>query len=257
MTELETLRPLLESIPAAEVDEPNLPMAVALQEAHDLHIALLSDDIGDRLLAIGLEPTRLTALPVAVEATRQAQSQWVVVRDRSKPEAQREREAQGEALRAMLVAACRWNLRHESRAQGVLDTISAGEGVPDLIQDLRDLAVLIDQHRPDFMLDETFDAPARIQATRSLAAELSEGLSAGRSGRGYQAAKRVRDRAFTHLVRLVTDIRTAGRYAFRSDPKRAAVFTSQYLRRKRRRRRTRRRDADATVTPGVATTPPA
>ncbi|MEM9463348.1 MAG: hypothetical protein AAGF11_54910 [Myxococcota bacterium] len=257
MTPLETLRPLLDAIAPTEIQEPDLPMAVALQEAHELHIALQSEERFDRILAVGLDPSLLTVLPTAISATRQAQSQWVVLRDRSKPQAQRDREAQGEALRSELLSACRWNLRDDTRAQGVLDAIVAGDGIPDLVQDLLDLATLITRHQDRFAADETFDALERAEAARSLATEISEGLAVGRSRDDQRAAKQLRDRAFSYMDRVVTDIRTAGRYAFGNDPRQAAVFASRYLRRRRQRYARRRRDEAALprLTPDPTSTP--
>lgn len=244
MSELEHLRPELDAIPADAVIEPNIPVPIVLQEAHDLHVAL---DIGDtwaQVIAVGLDPALISSLRAAIAAARQAQSQWTIVRDRSKPRAQREREVAGEVLRRELVAAIRWNLHRDQQAQGVLDRIAKGEGVPDLVQDLEDLAALITSHQADFVLDTTFDAPARAEIARTMASEISEGLALGRADVDQAASKRLRDRAYTHLVRVVAEIRRAGRYAFREQPQRAAVFTSRY-RRRIRRAALRRRGAAA------------
>ncbi|MCA9710733.1 MAG: hypothetical protein KDK70_33135, partial [Myxococcales bacterium] len=176
MTELETLHPVLDAIPAAEVLAPDLPMSVLLQEAHDLHVALQDADTRARLAAVGLAPAQLAALPVGIAAARQAQSRWILARERTKPGAQLEREAAGAALRAELVAACRWNLRQQPRAQRVLDRIAARRDLAGLAQDLRDLAALLHHHRAHFELDQTLDASARAEAARSLAAQLAAGL---------------------------------------------------------------------------------
>lgn len=102
MTELQTLLPTLQSIDASRLRPANLPMAVALQEANDLRVVLDDDETWDRLVAVGVDAATIERLPVAIEATRQAQSQWVVIRDRTKPEAQREREQAGERTRSDL-----------------------------------------------------------------------------------------------------------------------------------------------------------
>lgn len=251
MSELDTLRPLLEAIAIEEIHEPNLPIVVALQEAHDLHTAIHKDDTWARLLAVGVAPAMLEGLPVAVTATRQAQSEWTVIRDRGKAQAQRDREAAGVALRADLMAACRWNLRGDAPAQAVLDAIAQGEGVADLVQDLLDLAMLIGRHEAAFDGDDTFDAAAQAEASRSTAAEISAGLSEARTPGDHQSAKLLRDRAYTHLDGLMTELREAGRYAFRKEPQRAAAFTSEHLRRERRRARRR---ATARAVAGAGTT---
>lgn len=187
---------------------------------------------------------------LAVAASRQAQSQWVVIRDRGKPRAQHERERAGIVLRSEISAACRWNLRHDRAAQAVLDDIARGQGVADLIQDLLTLAALLDRHESAFDPDETFDAPAHAEAARSAAEEITAGLSESRLTADRDAAKDLRDRAYTHLTKLVSALRDAGRYAFRREPQRAAAFGSEYQRRahaRARRRATSRAQAAVRV----------
>ena len=234
MPALETLLSTLESIPVEEARDPRIPAAVVLQEAHDLRAVLEVDDTTERLLAVGLHPSTVAELPAAIEAAREAQSRWIVVRDPSKPQGQREREDAGLALRRELVASCRWNLRDDDRAQSVLDSIVQGDGLPDLVQDLRDLAMLIDLHPEAFDADGTFDAAAQAEQARALASEIAVGLAEDRASADQQAAKLLRDRAFTHLEELVADIRSAGRYAFRDVPRRLVAFASAYRRRRRR-----------------------
>ena len=251
MSELDTLRPVLAAIPIDVIREPDIPIVVALQEGNDLHTSIQKDDTWDRLLAVGVPPAALADLPVAVAATRQAQSEWTVIRDRGKPQAQRDRETAGATLRTDLVASCRWNLRANTTAQAVLDQIVQGEGVPDLVQDLLDLATLVERHVDAFASDETFDAPTQAEAARSSAAEISAGLSEGKTPGDHQAAKQLRDRAFTHMDRLVTELREAGRYAFRKEPRRAAAFASEHLRKERKKARRR---AASRATDGEAAT---
>jgi hypothetical protein len=239
MPELESLIPILQTLATADILEPEVPMAIALQEAHDLHATIETGDTFDRLFQVGLDPATLEGLPIAVAATRQAQSQWVVIRDRGKPQAQHEREQLGVELRADLVAACRWNLRHDSTALAVLDHIMQGQGIPDLVQDLLDVAALINQHEAAFDGDDTFDAAERAESARSTAADITAGLSASRTLGDHEAAKLLRDQAYTHLAKLVSDVREAGRYAFRKEPRRAAAFGSAYVRKAKARSRRR------------------
>lgn len=253
MTELETLIPVLEALAPEDIVETAAPMAVVLQEANDLHAAIQADDTWDRLLQVGMDPGVFDGLPVAVAAARQSQSQWVVVRDRGKPQAQRDRELAGTDLRAEIVAACRWNLRRDPVALAVIDQIVQGDGVPDLVQDLMDLAELLDRQAAAFDGDDTFDAAAKAEAARTSASEITAGLSESRVLGDHEAAKLLRDRAFTHLAKLVADVREAGRYAFRKDSRRAAAFSSAYMRKAkaRSRRRTGERNNGEPVTPAT------
>jgi hypothetical protein len=233
---LEALMERLKAIPAVDLDQPDMPMSVALQEASDLAVLVNTELVRNRLVAVGCQGETLALLPKVVDATRAAQSEWAVSRDRSKGEAQRNRETAGDALRADLIAACRFNLRHNRTAQATLDAIVQGEGVADLVQDLKDLGALIERHTEAFAADQTFDPSRAAESARSLAADIEAGLSGTRATRDQDQAKLVRDQAYTLLDDLMAEVRNAGKYAFRKEPAMAAKFTSQYLRRKRRRR---------------------
>lgn len=233
---LEKLLPTLATIPADEVESPNLPIEVALQEAHDLNALVANPEIRERLIAVGLPNAELTALPRAIAAAREAQSAWIVVRDRTKNDAQREREDRGIKLRADLVAAARWNLRDDRVAQATLDAIQEGEGVEDLVQDLLDVAALIEQRADAFEADETLDTDESIALARAAAKDIRAGLSAARLARSQEDAKDTRDRAYTYLAARVGAVRSAGRYAFRGTATMQAKFGSAYLRATERKR---------------------
>jgi hypothetical protein len=212
LSSLELLRPELDAIPSADVRTPNVRVAVYHQDTNDLKTLVARDDIRARLLAVGLEQSTLTALPVALDASRSAQSAWVVSTDRSKPTAQRDREQRGYEHRSEMIAACRWNLRANRAVQAALDVISEGDGIPDLIQDLRDIGALTEANLPAFARDETFDAKEAVETARSLADE------------GSTKAKDLRDRAWTHLWNLDSEIRAAARHAYRNDQEQLARF---------------------------------
>jgi hypothetical protein len=254
-TELESLRPTLLAIPAEDVDAPNLPMAVALQEAHDLHTLASDAAVRTKLLAVGIRAEDVDALHTAVVAARQAQSAWVVVRDRSKSDAQKQREAAGYALRADLLAACRWNLRADRVARATVQAIAEGEGVADLIQDLVDLAALVERHPGAFGGDTTFDAATQVSAARDRAAELEAGTSAERLETTQREAKDLRDRAYTYLDDRVALLREAGRYAYRDDEATWRRFTSEYRRRHRRRGASAAAASDSEGSAGEGATP--
>jgi hypothetical protein len=152
--DLETLRGELVAMPAEAEDQPAIPMAVVLQEAADLLAVLRIETVKGRLVQVGASAESFDRLQVAIEAARAAQSDWVVVRDASKSNAQRDREAAGQKLRLDLLAACRWNRRGDRVALGTLSDIAEGEGVADLIQDLNDLAALIELKRGEFGVDK-------------------------------------------------------------------------------------------------------
>jgi hypothetical protein len=185
---------------------------------------------------VGLPKNELPALRRGIEAAREAQSGWIVVRDRSKSDAQKTREEEGKVLRTNMVDAARWNLRHDRVAQATVDAIQEGDGVEDLIQDLVDAAALIESRADAFANDKSFDLEAIVERARSTASDIRAGLSPTRAKSKPDDAKLLRDRASTYLDARMTTIREAGRYAFRKEPAVRARFASAYQRRKRRRR---------------------
>lgn len=241
---LEKLTPQLMAIPLEQLEYSALPIHVALQEAHDLNVLVGNPEIRERLLAVGLPKAELTALPKAIDAAREAQSAWVVVRDRTKNDAQKQREQAGDELRADLVAAARWNLRKDRVAQATIDAIQEGEGVEDLVQDLVDLAALLDRNLDAFAADTTFDASERAELARSTAEAIQSGLSKARLARTQEQAKELRDRAYTYLAARVSAVREAGRYAFKREPVMGGKFGSAYAR-SADRKRSRKKDVPA------------
>ena len=235
--ELSTLRARLLAIPAAEVATPDLPMAVALQEANDLLTLVREESVWKKLESIGATPDQRALFADAIAAARAAQSQWIVVRDRTKSGAQKEREAKGQTLRSELLAAGRWNLRADSTALSTLSAIAEGDGVADLIEDLSALAELFERKRAAFANDQSFELGARVEEARALASEIAAGTSSERLDTDQAAAIDLRNRAYTLLDELVTNLREAGRYAFRQDANMLARFSSPFLRKKGKRAR--------------------
>jgi hypothetical protein len=232
---LESLRDTLLAMPSEHVDSPPFPMAVILQEANDLLTLVRDPGVWDRLGSVGAQQSDREALAQAIAATRAAQSEWTVARDRSKSSGQAEREQRAYKLRGDLLDAGRWNLRNDRTALGTLSAIAEGEGVADLIQDLNDLALLLEQKQAAFVNDKTFDLATRVEEARSLASELSAGTSAERLDTNQALLVDLRNRAFTRLDALVTSLREAGRYAFRDKEDVRKRFASSYVRRKNRR----------------------
>jgi hypothetical protein len=221
----------------AEIINIDVPVATRLQEANDVATLLEDATVRDRLVRVGLLAETVVALVAAITALRTAQSVWTVTRDRSKSAAQKKREDEGALLRGEILAACDWSLRDDVRAVAVLARVREGDGVADLIQDLEDLAQLVETHQDKFGADQTFDAAGRIEEARRVASDIRAGLSTTRLSVDQEQARSVRDEAYLKLAGVLAAIRDAGRYAFRKEPAVAARFGSAYLRRKRAARR--------------------
>lgn len=228
--ELDQLKPTLNSIAREDVAEPRIPIAVFLQEAHDLATLVVQPGVEKELVHVGIAKKTLTALDTGVAAARQAESDWVVAFDRAKPATQRKLEDQATALRNELMAACRWNLRDDRVALATVSAVAAGNGLADLVQDLNDLAHLIDSRSHAFKSDATFDALAKAREAKTLAKQLEQGVSSTKLADEQARAKDLRDRAFTYLYDQVSLVREAGRYAFRDNDAMRSRFASAYKR---------------------------
>jgi hypothetical protein len=242
---LERLMPTYRAL--VEVRGPNLPIEVAFQEAETLANLVERPEAREELLAVGLDEATLAGLRPALEAARQAQSEWTAIYSPRKPQAQRDVEEQGRALRAQAMSACRFTLRKSRVAQGALDAIDEGEGLADLVQDLFDLALVIEQNAAAFAANRRFPPAEKVAALREQATAISGGQADFRNDKTQRDAADLRNRAWTWLDEVVGEIRQAGQHAFEGTPT-AREFASAYLRSQRRQQR-HRKAAGAVVTP--------
>lgn len=231
MSALNDLRPTLLAL--TDYSAPSIPVATLHQEADNLLTWLRQGGFA-KLQAVGVAAEALPAAQRALNASREAQAAWTVVRGGNKSEARKDAEARGAELRSFLMAASRWNLRNDTDAQATLDRIAEGSGLADLVQDLYDLAALIESRAAAFANDSTFDPAAQIADAKDHAAEIAGGIAAAQASGDKQAARELRDRAAAWLNDRVGELREAGTYAYRGtdDIKR---FRSAYRRRRRLR----------------------
>ncbi len=235
--DLDALVSTLQAIASTEVDAPDLPVAVFVQEATTLVDLVKQPAVRAKLLATGLAPTLLDALEPAVGALSTAQAQWQNQRDPSKSGALAELEDRGYALRQRLLTAARFNLRTDRKALATIDVIQHGVGVADLTQDLVDVAELLKLSAPAFAADTTFDAEAAASDATSLADELRRAVATTKNATTQAAAGDLRNRAYTYADDVLSHVRAAGRYAYASDRAMASRFASEYVRRRRARAR--------------------
>lgn len=247
---LTSLNDALRSLAAADVREPQIPMAIFNQQGNDI-VAFLEQnpDVKSRLSKVGIPGEAIEQLPIAMGAAQAAESAWRAVYSPRRHEDVVALEEQAAKLRADAIAALRWNLRQDRIAQGTLDAIQEGMGSADLAQDLDALAVLIEQHTGAFKNDKTFDAKERAQACRERSKELRDTLSGTRADLTRPEAKELRDRAYTYADDLLDDVKEAARYAFRDEPELLVRFQNRYMVSASRRARRRAGLASAAPSP--------
>lgn len=255
-TALTELTPTLTAIPAADVERPDIPMPEYLQEILELLTFLTQNPAqAERLKKVGFGPDKVEAVAKAHAASQEAETNWNVASGRNKPQKALEDEKKGYEARSAAMAACRWNLRADRHAQGVLDEVQQGEGIPDLIQDQRVLASLIDSNAAAFAKDETFDPVTRAAELRTLAATIESNAAGVRTDLTQAQAIDLRDRAYTHLDTLADELKEAGRYVFRLERAYLRFFQNRYQ--ARAARRSRRKAAAAAALGGSPTVTPA
>lgn len=257
---LDSLKPTLDALP--KVKAPPMPVSEALAEANAL-LSFLNDDLekakGDpnatgpgaaaqtKLHAVGLPADHIQRYAQATDALRFSQALQQSNGQRVFNEADLQAIAAAHTLRGDIMTACRWNLRKDRIAQGTLDRIAEGDGLPDLLSDLGALAVLILAHASAFSSDNTFDPTERAQTCNNTVAHVKAiaAAAANASTSDKTTLTDTRNRAWTHFKALQKDLRDAAGYAFRHDPQTLKHFVSPY----NKKRYTRSKTATPTTLP--------
>lgn len=139
-----------------------------------------------------------------------------------------------EALRARVLAAGRYLFRRHPDVVLELDRIAEGQGLPDLIADLRDLHRLTHGHRDVWAQDVALPQGA-LDSLEPLANRL-ETLPEQDSAR---VAREGRNRVFALLGQWLEEVRMAARYLFATDPVKLKPFLSTHAAQLRSRTRAR------------------
>lgn len=232
----EALKAELESIPDAEVHDPGIPVKVVLSETHGLLEWLGSNpSIAQELLDVGVEDDFAARLAVAHGALDFLQARLTSALTQNRPEDHLSVEEQCRQQRQRMIRACRWSLAHDRMVQGVLDGVEQGSGLHDMIEDLKTLANLSAMNIDAFAQNKRYDAQAEATKARALAQELQEHISDHLLRQRERGSSRdLRNRAFTHLDKMLLDLRRAARFAFAEDTKVLRHFFSDYRRKRPR-----------------------
>lgn len=221
----------IEALTTEETESPNMPVAIAVQEAEDLYAWAQDDKVV--LEKAGLDLTLLEDLPIYAGALRYVQSQWqkdANVND----EVQKEWKAkapQAEDLHDVIVHEMLHAYYNYPDLLAKVQQIAEGGGNADMIQDLSDLAIL-GKENPAPLAATNFDITLLDQAATlsdelsALLAEANESKMSGNDGRV------LRDKAFTLMKRCVDEVRRHGQFKFWRTPERKKGYVSQYFKRK-------------------------
>jgi hypothetical protein len=223
----------LKNIPQDKVQPPPIPADKLAAEGVAVALAAEQDRAG--LLAAGLTAEMMDRLMPAAHALAEAEAVVRNQRRKERTSAELALEQEAHTLRADVLAECDHAVRKDPDGKAVLSRVREGDGLDDLVQDLRDLGVFLSS-RASQVTAVGVDAGARAAQVKDMASRLEETVAGRRtSASAERAAYDARDRAATYLWEALVETRETAAFVFRKDPERAAQYRSAYLARKRRR----------------------
>ena len=227
------LKQKLLEIPPEDVQSPSTPVHLVLQGAEDLHYWAQKDR--EVLVGVGMDPQLIEELQPRTSALRISEGNWYHIRDTHAKAQQQWKEEAPKAyeLRNKLVHEFLFAFRNDETLVRKVRGISSGGGYADMIQDLVNLSILGQNHKEELgkinfdmsQLDtamETADSMADLLGVVNAVSPLEK------------EALDLRDRAFTYLNAVMTEIRSYGKFVFYRNRGRYKGYVNHYRRRNRR-----------------------
>jgi hypothetical protein len=223
--------PALEAIEHNKLKNPNMPVAIALQEAEDLYEWCISDK--DLLLRAGLDSALIDDLTNRIGACRYIQSKWqkkLLTQEDSQKEWKKQSSAAFK-LRDELLHHFSFAYRNSAHLTLKVKKIAHGSGNAEMIQNLNDLSVL-GKANPVPLQKIDLD-PALLEKAAVLSDQMGELLAKANGERlSENEIKLLRNKAYTHMKQAVDEIRRTGQYVFWQDNERKKGYKSKYFRRR-------------------------
>lgn len=217
----------IEAITNDEAKEPDMPVAIALQEAEDL-TEWCKDDL-EGLIKAGLDEDLVEDLPIRVGALRYVQSLWQ--KDyQTQEEAQKEWKEKSPlafALRDELVHHFLHGYHNIPDLLSKTQKIAEGAGNADMIQDLSDLSVL-GKANPEPLKKISLDM-TQLDKAATLSEDMAALLARSNGEKmGDNKLKITRDKAYTFMKQATDEIRRNGQYLFWRNEARKKGYVSKY-----------------------------
>ncbi|HEY4788161.1 MAG TPA: hypothetical protein VIH57_19035 [Bacteroidales bacterium] len=223
----DALASAIEAVNRDDAKEPDIPVAVALQEAEDLNAWCLADK--EALVKAGLDWTLVDSLPKRTGACRYVQSLW-----------QNDYRTQEEAQKEWKLQAPDAYKLHDDLIHDFLHAffaipdllsktqkIAEGSGNADMIQDLSDLSQL-GKNNPEPLKKINFDVTLLDKAA-ALSTSLPVLLAQANGQKlGDNKMKILRDKSYAYMKQAVSEIRRNGQYAFWRNEDRRKGYVSRY-----------------------------
>ena len=215
--------PELEKIPAEEIWAPNIPIDRAAQLALNLYKWVQPDK--DILESHGLDWNQVLSVPTRSGALRHANNHLKLVRGKKK-EAKHiwDEKSQGSVeLRYFLIRTFRYAFKNLPEALEQLRAITEGARQSDMVDDLDALGKL-GKANLNALNAIKFDT-SFLDIAQNAAIDLADYLSDYRSAKVTRGDVEMRNRAYTYLQMVVTDIRSCGQYSFHGKMDRLSGYT--------------------------------
>jgi hypothetical protein len=215
-----------------------MPIKTFIEEG--LTMAAAARNYASDLNRVGAPPELADHLEVLLTALSSAQARWNVERRGGRDEETIVIIAAARALAEDLLAAGDLALRDDRQGQRNLAGIREREGIPDLIADLTDLAVLLTEKKPLFEAIH-LDVETQSRQAAAMREKLQTAHAEESVNKGQTMDREIRDRIYTLAVETAEELRAYGTYAFKKDKtdKRGVLFTSDYSRERMRKHRAR------------------
>ncbi len=224
---LQALKSEIEALSADMAKAPYAPIVNLVHQGSDL-LELLKNDMS-AFIQIGINQDYVLKLEPAIEGLRDYQTVW---KDSKKEEEEARKQwnilyPEGQALKKELLTTLRFVYSEDQATLAKISLITAGDGYDDLIQDLHEIAFLC---KKDTSVFEPLQYDTSLfNRCEVLSSELM--LLLGKLN-GEKAEDNMliinRNKAFYYLKDLIDYIRKYGKYAFRDNPSRAALYSESY-----------------------------
>lgn len=221
--DFEQWKDAIESLSAKDVKLPNLPVDDFVASTETLAVNASKDR--EALAGAGLDDSLIDELTPLSGALRYCQANWMsIYRAREEAQAQwTEQAPQAFEARDDLLHDFSFAYRDFEDVKKKVMRIREGGSNADMIQDLIELAVLGEKY-PEPLAAIHFDME-KLEQARTLSHTMSELLAAanGAAGEG-NAAKILRDKAYTLLFEKARIIREYGQYVFWKDEDKLKLY---------------------------------
>jgi glycosyltransferase involved in cell wall biosynthesis len=221
----------LMSIPQEELQSITVPVRELVQDGENLHHWALNDR--KELEAAGLSPEKIDELSIAADVLRFTEGDWFKVRYNREQDSEL---VNGYELRKHLVHAFMYAYRYRPEILSRVREVSSGNGHADMIQDLQNLKALGNENKEE-LESIKFDF-SLLEKAAVTADTIAEHLGSKYADpQAEKNARNIRDRAYTYLKMLLTDVRECGKYVFYQNKIRYCGYVSQYHKRNRKNKK--------------------